>query len=612
MNEASVTFLPGNVTIKVPSGSTVLDAARDAGIPVEAHCGGRGTCGKCRVLVRNTDQKPTSAERQALSREKSRSGWRLACQVRPGNVPLTVEVPVQDKPRLVKAGMSGAVCQSVNPPVKKFSLLLSPTDLEKPLGYWELLQESLAGRGIDAIPGLNVLRAMPGMLKDRPGHVTAVIYGDRIIALEQGDTVAEQYGLALDIGTTTVAGSIVDLRTGKELAAEADLNRQNQFGADIISRIDFSVASPAGLDKLTTLIRDVVNGIIKKLARRAGIRPDSIYAAAVAGNTCMLHLFAGISPGRLSVPPFNGIVHGSYTAGAYELGIGISPRAPVLFLPVISGYVGADTVGVILATGMHLSKKITLAIDIGTNGEIVLGCRNRLLACAAAAGPAFEGANISSGMRAAEGAIDRVVLDGDEVICSVIGGGKPRGICGSGLIDALAVMLEAGLIDSSGRLLEAEEAASVAGPRLASRIRQTERGREFLLSGGVAITQKDIRQVQLAKGAMRAGINILLARMGIGDSDIEAVLLAGSFGSYIDKAAARRLGIIPPVPLDRIRHVGNAAHQGAKMTLIDREVMDQAKDVCRMVEYVELSAWEDFSREFSEAMFFDPHPVGEN
>lgn len=612
MNEVSVTFLPGAMTIKTPTGSTVLDAAREAGIPLEAYCGGKGTCGKCRILVHHTDQKPTLAERKALGLKKSGAGWRLACQVRLGEAPLMVEVPVQDKPHLVKAGMSGAVCQAVNPPVKKISVLLPQPDLENPRGYWELLNESLSGTGINASPILDVLRILPEMLKDHPGAVTAVISGDRIIALEEGDTVAEQYGLALDIGTTTVAGSIVDLRTGKELAAAADLNRQNQYGADIISRIDFSVASPAGLDKLALLIRDVVNGIIEKLSSEAHVRPDSIYAAAVVGNTCMLHLFSGISPASLSVPPFNGIVHGLYTADAGELGISILPKAPVLLLPVISGYVGADTVGVIMATGMHFSKKITLAIDIGTNGEIVLGDSNRLLACAAAAGPAFEGANISSGMRAAEGAIDRVVLNGDEVVCSVIGGGKPKGICGSGLIDAVAVMLEAGLIDPGGRLLEAEEAASVAGPGLASRIRQTEMGREFLLSGGVAITQKDIRQVQLAKGAIRAGINILKARLGIGDSDIETVLLAGSFGNYIDKAAARRVGIIPPVSLDRVSNVGNAAHQGAKMALIDREVMDQAKDVCHMVEYVELSALEDFSGEFTEAMFFYPHPVGEN
>lgn len=612
MNETSLTFIPENITVKVPAGGTVLEAAREAGLPVEAHCGGRGTCGKCRVRVRNSTQKLTSAERQAMSREEASDGWRLACQVLPNGDPLAVEVPGQNRPCLVKAGLTGAVCQASDPPVKKVSVQMLPPDLENPRGNWDLLQESLAGKGVKATPSLDVLRVLPEILKDRRGPITAVIRGHLMIALEEGDNVDELYGLALDIGTTTVAGSIVDLRTGRELAAAADLNRQNQYGADIISRIDYSVSSPSGLNNLNSMIRNVVNGIIKKLARQASIRPESIYAAAVAGNTCMLHFFAGISPGSLSVPPFSGSVHRSYTADAVEIGIDISPRAPVLFLPVISGYVGADTVGVILATGMHLSKKITLAIDIGTNGEIVLGSRNRLLACAAAAGPAFEGANISAGMRAAEGAIDRVVLDGDEVVCSVIGHGKPKGICGSGLIDAVTAMLEAGLVDPGGRLLEADEAVSVAGPRLASRIRQTEKGREFMLSGGVAITQKDIRQVQLAKGAIRAGIRILQGKLGVGDSDIEAVLLAGSFGSYIDKDAARRLGIIPAVPPDRVRHVGNAAHQGAKMTLLDREVMEQAGAVCQMVEYVELSTSEDFSGEFTEAMFFDPHPVGEN
>ncbi|KJS02516.1 MAG: hypothetical protein VR68_02665 [Peptococcaceae bacterium BRH_c4a] len=612
MNETFLTFIPENITVKVPAGGTVLEAAREAGLPVEAHCGGRGTCGKCRVRVHNSTQKLTSAERQAMSREEASDGWRLACQVLPDGDPLTVEVPGQNRPRLVKAGLTGAVCRASDPPVKKVSVQMSPPDLENPRGNWDLLQESLAGKGVKATPSLDVLRVLPEMLKDRRGPITAVICGHLMIALEEGDNVDELYGLALDIGTTTVAGSIVDLRTGRELAAAADLNRQNQYGADIISRIDYSVSSPSGLGNLNSMIRNVVNGIIKKLARQAGTRPESIYAAAVVGNTCMLHLFAGISPAGLSAPPFSGSVHSSYAADAVEIGIDISPRAPVLFLPVISGYVGADTVGVILATGMHLSKKITLAIDIGTNGEIVLGSRNRLLACAAAAGPAFEGANISAGMRAAEGAIDRVVLDGDEVVCSVIGNGKAKGICGSGLIDAVAAMLEAGLVDPGGRLLEADEAVSVAGPRLASRIRQTEKGREFMLSGGVAITQKDIRQVQLAKGAICAGIRILQGKLGIGDSDIEAVLLAGSFGSYIGKDAALRLGIIPAVPPDRVRHVGNAAHQGAKMVLLDREVMEQAGSVRQMVEYVELSTSEYFSEEFTEAMFFAPHPVGEN
>ncbi|MBE3587851.1 MAG: DUF4445 domain-containing protein [Thermoanaerobacteraceae bacterium] len=613
MKGTTVTFLPDNITIHVPKGTSLLEAAREAGLLVEAHCGGKGNCGKCRVLVEGLiSEDITSTERQALHGEEINAGWRLACQVKVEDTPLTVRIPAPNRPYLVKAALSGGVKPAVKPFVHKISSFLPPASLEEPSGSWERLQRNLAGSGYRVKPGMTALLALPDALRDNGGQVTAVIYGDYVIAVQRGDTTAEDYGLALDIGTTTVAGSLIDLRTGRELAVVADLNKQSRYGADVISRIDFAAASPGGLEKMTTLAREVVNGIIGDLCQKTGVKPDAIHAATVVGNTCMLHLFAGLNPRTLAVPPFVGTIHQSFVAGAEELGMDIAPWAPVMFLPVISGYVGADTVGAILATGVQESEKITLLIDIGTNGEIVLGSRDRLLACSAAAGPAFEGANISAGMRAAEGAIDRVAFSNDQVICSVIGGGKPRGICGSGLIDAVAGMLGVGLVDASGRLLERQEAAATVGPHLAARIRETQNGREFLLAGEIAITQQDIRQVQLAKGAIQAGIRILQKKLAIGDGDIEEVLLAGSFGNYINKTAAMRLGLIPPIPLERVKCVGNAAHQGAKMVLLNEEVVEKAGAVSRLVEYVELSACIDFAAEFTQAMDFVPHPAGEN
>ena len=610
MGKTPVTFLPGNTTIQVPAGCTVLDAAREAGLFPNAQCGGRGQCGKCRVMVRNYGNDITTRERQALGPAELHAGWRLACQVAVSDIPLVVEVPQQKHPHMVKAGLTGSIKPSSSPLLHKVSVP-SPVAAGSGRGSWEYLQESLAAEGFHVGAGLDVMRSLPDVLQKGATKVTAVIYGDQVVAVEAGDTVGQQYGLALDIGTTTVAGSIVDLCTGREIAAAAP-NRQNRYGADILSRIDFAVASPAGLRELTDLVRDVVNDIISDLTRRARIESNLVCAAAVVGNTCMLHLFAGINPGSLAVPPFAGTVHQSFEARAGQLGIDIAPAAPVLFLPVIAGYVGADTTGVLLATDLHESDRITLAVDIGTNGEIVLGSRDRLVACATAAGPALEGATIRAGMPAAEGAIDRVMFAGDDVTCSVIGGGEPKGICGSGLVDAVAVMLEAGLLDATGRLLEPREAAARVGSHLASRVRDTERDREFVLTGAVAITQRDIRQVQLAKAAIRAGISILQRELSVDDSDIEAVLLAGSFGSFLNKTSALRLGLLPSVPPDRVRHVGNAAHQGAKMVLLDQEVMLKARSITRRVEYVELSASADFSNEFVAAITFDPHPAGEN
>jgi uncharacterized 2Fe-2S/4Fe-4S cluster protein (DUF4445 family) len=418
-------------------------------------------------------------------------------------------------------------------------------------------------------------------------------------------------GMAYDLGTTTIVGYLMDLVTGKELAVASALNPQTQFGDDVVSRIQHITASANGLQQLQKSVIGAINGLAIAACQQAGVPPQRVYGLTLVGNTTMQHLLLGVDPSALARSPYVPVVAEAVSLPAQRLGLAIHPEAPVWALASIAGWVGADTVGVILATGQHRDEGISLAIDIGTNGEMTLGSRHRLVACSTAAGPAFEGAHLSCGMRAASGAIDQVSINGD-VHWRTIENTPPRGICGSGLVDLVAQMLEAQILRESGMMRDAQQLLELGQNCLAERIRSEGRHRAFDLvlphegadGRPVRVSQRDIRELQLAKGAIRAGIEILLKELGIGYGDVTRVYLAGAFGNYIKPESALRIGLIPVLPNAEIVPVGNAAGSGAKLALLSRAAREETHEIVDLVEYLELSTLPEFQDQFAESMVF--------
>lgn len=404
--------------------------------------------------------------------------------------------------------------------------------------------------------------------------------------------------LAYDIGTTTVVCYLLQEGTGAVLATCSAVNPQQSFGADVISRIQAALAGQQ--EKLTALIRREMAELANKACREAGVSPARIGVVSVVGNPCMQQLFLGICPENLARIPFEPVLTEAKVDTAKRY-LPDFENAKLLIVPDIAGFVGADTVGCILSTGIDRIEPVTLVVDIGTNGEMVLGNRDRMVSCATAAGPALEGAGIHFGMRGDEGAIDHVWLENGALRCSVIGGGKAKGICGSGLIDAVAVLLKAGLLNRRGRLQSREQAAV-----LTEHLREVDGQRVFDLTDGIYLTQNDIRQVQMAKGAIAAGIDLMAAHLGIAPEDIGQVLLAGAFGSFIDKESACRIGLLPPVLQDRIQAVGNAAGSGARRLACSRSELQRAQRIVEKAEFLELAALPEFQRCFAKNMGFEP------
>lgn len=596
--------------VTVEEGATLLEAAARAGAAVEGNCGGKGTCGKCKVrLTKKSSTEPTETEKKLLSEEEIAGGWVLACQRKvTGN--LTAEVPGQSDAFRRKISLTeddGAI--EAEPAIKALELTVDPPSVQDQTADLERLLKKLP-EGLHC--SRRLLTSLPQQLRREKFSVTAVLGAERLIAVEPGYTSAHLYGVAFDIGTTTIMGSLHDLNSGKALAIGAATNPQNVFGADVISRITYA-SSSGGLEKLQRKVIEALNGIIEELVGEAGIDRDKIYEAVAVGNTTMSHLFLGVDPTYLAPAPFIPAYQRPEILEAAEIGLAINPGGQVVVLPNIAGYVGSDTLGVILATGLEQRRDRCAVIDIGTNGELALAAEGRILTCSTAAGPAFEGAQIKHGMRAADGAIEAVKIVGDKLTLKVIGGTAPRGLCGSGLIDAAAELLKAGVIEPSGRLANPETTGRKLPSPLSSRLRPGKGGFGFLLAGSgegtsgkeVLLTQPDIRELQLAKGAIYAGLQVLLQEAGLEESDLDQVLLAGAFGNYIRKESAREIGLLPSIPLEKIAPVGNAAGRGARMALVSRSERARAFALPDLVEHVELSARADFQEAFIKALPFE-------
>jgi uncharacterized 2Fe-2S/4Fe-4S cluster protein (DUF4445 family) len=505
---------------------------------------------------------------------------------------------------------------TLKPAVEKYYIELQPATLEDAVGDFERVQEALDKRyklhGL--IIDYPVLLKLQNTVRRGEWKLTVSVWKKKEIIDVQAGQVKRGYGLAVDIGTTTVAGYLCDLTTGEVLATEAMMNPQVAYGEDVMSRISYATKEKGGLKRLNDAIIKGLNEIISAITKKAGIKHPDIIDMAVVGNTCIHHLFLNIDPRWLGKAPFPPAIHHSVDVKARDMGLKIASGAYVHVLPNEAGFVGADNVGVLIAEEPYNRDEMLLIIDIGTNGELILGNRKRLLSSSCATGPAFEGAEIRHGMRAAAGAIEKLMIDPKtkEVQFKVIGNEKwntedkkigARGICGSGIFDVAAQMFLAGIIDKSGRF-----DMKVKSPRL----RQGEKEPEFVIAWAketaighdIVVCQKDIRAIQLAKGAMYSGAKIMMDRMGI--KKIDRVILAGAFGSYIDKMSAAVIGLFPDCEPDCVYAVGNAAGDGARIALLDTGKRDEADLWARRVEYVELTVAPDFNRTFTQALIF-PH-----
>jgi uncharacterized 2Fe-2S/4Fe-4S cluster protein (DUF4445 family) len=603
-----VTFIPSNRKQFANEGDNLLKIAAQADVIIDGTCAGKGLCGKCRIKVLSGKiSAPDDTEKALFTNAEISAGYRLACRLSVKD-DMTVMVPEINSAASRKKKLThlpkGFIPKSN---IKKYFVEIDLPTLENQKNDIKRIIESLPENNytIDSalIPDIH------NLLKDDE-KITVTTRENRIIALEQGDTRNSCYGIAFDIGTTTVVAMLWDLNKGKLVDVIAKTNPQNVFGADVISRILYSAEEPGNILILKTKIRDCFNEAVNEFKRNYNIDENHIYDVTVVGNTSMSHLFLGVNPEGLARSPFVPVFCDPVDMLGKDLELKINPIANVHLLPNIAGHLGSDIVGVLLTTNMANLEGLNLAIDVGTNGEILLSKDGRVIACSTAAGPAFEGAEICYGMRAAEGAIESVKIEDGEINLKIIGDQEPIGICGSGLIDALAQMIDAGILDGKGKL-DRQESARQKGlhESLVSRLRKGKQGNEFVLAWGktgddVVITQKDVREVQLAKGAIYAGIQLMLRYIGAKAEDLQQIILAGAFGNYIKAESALKIGLFPNIKQDKIISIGNAAGAGACMALLSTDERRKAYVEAQRVEHLELATHPDFQTEFLNAMYF--------
>lgn len=609
-----VIFQPGDRLVEVAEGKTLKEAMNDADLEFDFLCGGSGTCGKCRVKIIKGSTAPVIREEEMLQAEELDAGIRLACLTSVYN-DLTVELPNQKKLQhnILIAATERAF--QIEPHLHKVFIEVDKPSRQTQSSDWCRLKESLVKQGYqdsELESTIPVLRQMPDVLRGANNCITAVMYGNEVVGLEQQDTTQTMFGMAFDIGTTTIVGYLLDLYSGQELSVVSTLNPQTAFGADVISRLSFAGHEENGLIRLQSAVVEAIDKLIAEAAEKASVVQTQIYEISIAANTCMNHIFLGINPQSIAVSPYVPALSEPLVLAASELKLSINQAGKVLMLPNIAGFVGADTVAVLLSTELDRSDDIKLVIDIGTNGEIALGSRETIVACSAAAGPAFEGAQISSGMRGAVGAIDHVYFR-DKLEYSVIGGGKPLGVCGSALLDTVAGLVELGILNKRGKFLDYEQLTNPVAQRFKENLIQYEGQGAFLLTEAgitghgrpIMITQSDIRELQMAKGAMAAGVRVLMETCGIEVEDIKEVLLAGAFGNYLNSHSACVIGLIPPELESKITMIGNAAGTGAKLALLSASEFQRAKAMAEFVKFVELGSYPRFNSIFAAGTYFN-------
>ncbi len=625
MRTYAVTFHPENCTVRAAAGRSLLDAAKAAGIPINSICNGDGVCGKCRVLVKSG--KVTAKPNMFLDRHDIQRGAALACQTyvagdvvvevppesRTGGIPILAADDV-DRFGKVMAPLGAVSVFPSAPLIRKVYLELSAPSLDDCLPDQERVYRALRER--QDIPvmqtGLAVLRRLPELLRQNNFKITLLL-GSRggtveVVDVEPGDTAAANYGVAVDIGTTTIVAHLVDLASGKTLAANARYNSQSAFGDDVISRILYA-GSAEGLRKLQETVVGDINGLISALVVDTGVRLADVTCVSCAGNTTMTHLLFGLDPGNIRREPYIPCAMNPPVIRASEVGISINARGLLTALPCVASYVGGDVLADILAAEMTRSDELSLLIDMGTNGEIALGNSEWLMSCSASAGPSFEGGGISCGMRATAGAVEwlNVGPGGRIVECRVVGGGRPLGLCGSGLIDAVAGMLAAGCIDRAGRFV-----AGACGRRL----QETETGEKaFVLFPGedtalgrdIALTEADIRNLIHSKGSIYMAADCLLNYLGFTFHDVRHIYIAGGFGNHLRVEQGIQIGLLPDVDRSVFHVLGNGSVQGAKTVLLSEHALRYVQDrIASAMTYVELSTSHKYMNEYTSCLFL-PH-----
>jgi uncharacterized 2Fe-2S/4Fe-4S cluster protein (DUF4445 family) len=623
MASCRVQFLPADREAHVPAGTMLGEAAQQAGVDINMPCGGQGRCGRCAVIVEDGPVRRLSTGN--LARDDVTGGYALACQTTvEGDVVVTVPPQEKIERRLETSKRAKAVELPFHytlqgQPLHKYIVTLDPPSLEDQRDDWSRLKGELVRRyGLEGVEiSLPVLRKLGPALREGDWTVTVVVESDswhrpegppRLIDALPGEHLESLWAVAMDIGTTSNVVYLVDLISGQVMSQQADYNGQIARGEDVISRIIYASKHENGQEELQQLVVETFNRLLKKAAAERGIDTDEIYKAVVAGNSTMLHLFAGIPPEPIRLMPFITSVNQLPPFEAWEVGLAINPAATVDCLPGIASYVGADITAGVLSSGMcDVEDKLTLFIDVGTNGEMVLGDCTWLIACACSAGPAFEGAGVVHGMRATAGAIEEVWIDAKtyEATCRVIGDKKPRGLCGSGLISLMAEMFVGGVIDKSGNINTGLST---------DRVREGGHGTEYVVAWGdetesgedIVITDVDLDNLMRAKAAIYAGFSVLARSVGLTLDVVERVLIGGAFGQYINVEKAIQIGMLPDMPYDSFQFLGNTSVRGAYMALLSREMRRRVAEVGEMMTYLELSADNTFFDEFNAALFL-PH-----
>lgn len=607
-----VVFKPWARKVRVTPGTTVFQAAKEGGVRVRTECGGHGECGKCRIVAQDKSalSAVTRAERDRLSSSEIDSGYRLACQAAIRR-DIAVMIPPESRIGALEMQVTGLERPvPLNPLVKKLRVLLPKPALSDVRSDFERLLDCLKSEynfgelEID----YQLLRELPDVLRNTNWDITVVVWNDReIIAVEKGNTLDKLFGSAVDIGTSKIVVYVVDLITGRTVGTGSTENPQVIHGEDVISRITFAMDNDERLGMLQNLIVGGINDALRDARAAANVDPHNIYEATVVGNTAMHHSFLAIQPKYVSLSPFTPATSRPVDVKARELKVRMHPNGVIHVLPVIAGFVGADAVGDVLSSGIYESKELSLLVDIGTNTEVFVGNAEDILCCSCASGPAFEGANIKYGMKAVTGAIEKVRINPDsyEVEYETIGGVGPVGLCGSAIVDVVAEMLKCRIINHRGKFnLDIET----------PRFKTSNKDIEFVIahkdetekSKTITVTQRDISEIQLAKAAISTGCSILMTRKKLKKENFDRVFIAGAFGSRLNPENAAFLGLIPDIPTEKIKFVGNTAVAGAKMVLVSREMRETAQIVSNRIRYLELTTDPRFSKEFAAAMFI-PH-----
>lgn len=600
MTNISVTFKPLGKRIMVNSGTSIKDAIEKAEISFEFPCGGKGKCKKCFVQILEGIEPPTLLEKTNIEEGLIEEGFRLACvtKIYKDSVIDVMEEECESDHKFFYRGSSREI--ELDPHLYKSCINIDKSKLKDYPSHYEFLISGLKER---LEVNLTSLRRLEQVLQEADDKITLLTDGKEILNIEKGDTRGKMLGMAVDIGTTTLAGYLIDLVSGQELEVISMLNPQTKYGCDIISRVTH-VEEENSLEKLHKMIIDGINNLIDKAVENSGVSSEDVCILSITGNTFMHHFFLGINPSGLAHYPNTPVIDKGLKFKGKELGLKINPGGIVFLIPVACGFIGADAISVIMDTELDRADKVKLVLDIGTNGEIILGSREKVLAaCSAAAGPAFEGPQISCGMRAVKGAIEGVKFKDGDIELSVVGNVKPKGVCGSGLIDIVAGLLNKGIVNPRGRILSAEEIDNLTEDSLKQRIKKIKKTNSFLVvdkdstSHGkpIYITQKDIRELQLAKAALYTGIHILLDNYKIKSEDLEGIYLAGTFGGYLNPESACTIGLLPPDLIDKINVVGNAAGSGAKLVLLSRKELNRAESISKKIEYVDLSSHSQFN-----------------